>query len=252
MTAFAIAGRELRSLFCSPLAWVVLAVVQGILGWSFVIQVWSFERLQGQLGAIPSAPGISALVVAPLLKTTSVVLLLVGPVLTMRLFSEERQNATLSLLMSSPVSMTELVLGKFLGMIAFFTFLLATIALMPLSLLGGARLDLGLVAAGFLGLFLLSASFAAAGLFVSTLTSSPALAAVGTFGLLFLLWIIDWAGGAGVEGSGRLLGYLSIVSHLDALLRGVFDTRDVAYYLLFSLTFLVLAVRRLDNMRLGA
>ena len=89
-----IAARELRSLFVSPLAWVVLAVVQLVLGWLFVIYVWNFEALSARLSALPSAPGISAMVVAPLLKTASIVLLLVSPLLTMRLVSGERRNAT--------------------------------------------------------------------------------------------------------------------------------------------------------------
>ena len=183
-----IAARELRSLFVSPLAWVVLAVVQLVLGWLFVIYVWNFEALSARLSALPSAPGISAMVVAPLLKTASIVLLLVSPLLTMRLVSGERRNATLNLLMSSPLSMTELVLGKYLGMMAFFALLLALVALLPLSLLTVAALDLGLVASGLLGLLLLCSSFAAAGLYMSTLTRTPAVAAVCTFGLLLALW----------------------------------------------------------------
>ena len=169
----AIAYRELRSLFVSPLAWIVLAVVQLVLGWLFVIYVWNFEELKPQLSALPSAPGISVMVVAPLLKTASIVLLLVAPVLTMRLVSGERRDATLALLMSAPLSMAELVLGKFLGIMAFFSFLLLLIALLPLSLLTGAALDLGMVAAGLLGLLLLCSSFAAAGLYMSTLDEQP-------------------------------------------------------------------------------
>ena len=245
-----IAARELRSLFVSPLAWVVLAVVQLVLGWLFVIYVWNFEALSAQLSALPSAPGISAMVVAPLLKTASIVLLLVSPLLTMRLVSGERRNATLNLLMSSPLSMTELVLGKYLGMMAFFALLLALVALLPLSLLTGAALDLGLVASGLLGLLLLCSSFAAAGLYMSTLTRTPAVAAVCTFGLLLALWIIEGIGGPGATSRiGQAAAYLSLVGHLDALLRGVFDSRDLAYYALFTATFLGLSIRRLDNLR---
>ena len=98
-------------------------------------------------------------------------------------------------------------------------------------------------------LFLMSTSSAAAGLYLSTLTRQPAIAAMTTFGLLLLLWIVDWAGGRGGQG-GTVMSYLSLMGHLKAMLRGVFDTRDVVYYLLFTVVCLVLSTKRLDSMRL--
>ena len=241
-----IAARELRSLFLSPLAWSVLAVVQLILGYVFLIQLELFLQWQPRLAGMEGAPGITDIIVAPLFRTAAIVLLLVVPLLTMRLVSEERRGRTLALLMSSPVSMTEIVLGKYLGVIGFLGVMLALVALMPLSLALGGALDWGLLAAGFLGLVLVVASFAAAGLFLSSVTDQPTVAAVGTFGLLLLLWILDWAGGTGSDTGGQVLGYLSLLTHYDSLLKGVVDTRDVIYYLLFCGVFLVLSIRRLD------
>jgi ABC-2 type transport system permease protein len=246
----AIAGRELRSLFLSPLAWAILAVVQLILAYVFLVQVEVYLEWQPRLAAIEGAPGITEVVVAPVLRTAAVVLLLIVPLLTMRLVSEERRARTLPLLLSAPVSMTEIVLGKYMGLMAFLALMVALVALMPVSLLVGGRLDWGLFAAGVLGLLLVVASFAAAGLFLSAVTDQPTVAAVSTFGLLLLLWILDWAGSAGVEGASGVFRYLSVLTHYDSLLKGVFDTRDVAYYLLFCLAFLVLAIRRLDAERL--
>lgn len=245
-----IAGRELRSLFLSPLAWTVLAVVQAILGYIFLIQLDVFMQWQPRLPGIPGAPGLTALVVTPVFQTAAIVLMLVVPVLTMRLVAEERRNGTLTLLMCAPVSMTDIVLGKYLGVMGFLACMLGLIVLMPLALLTGGSLDPGLLAAGLLGLFLILASFAAAGLFLSTLTVQPAIAAVTTFGLLLLLWILDWSRSVGDAGAGSILGHLSLLSHFDALLKGLFDTRDVAYYLLFIVTFLGLSIRRLDAGRL--
>jgi len=245
-----IAARELRSLFLSPLAWSILAVVQLILAYVFLIQLELFMQWQPRLAAIQGAPGLTDIVVSPLFRTAAVVLLLVTPLLTMRLISEERRNRTLLLLLSAPVSMTDIILGKYLGLMAFLGVVLGLIALMPLSLLVGGTLDSGLLASGALGLALVLASFAAVGLFLSTLTEQPTVAAVSTFGLLLFLWMLDWAGGAGVEDTSEILGYLSLLSHYDALLKGVFDTKDVAYYLLFSITFLVMSIRRLDADRL--
>jgi ABC-2 type transport system permease protein len=168
----------------------------------------------------------------------------------MRILSEERRNGTLSLLFSAPVSMTEIVLGKYLGVLGFFFILLAMLLLMPLSLLAGTPLDLGKLAAGVLGLALLLAAFSAAGLYMSSLTQQPTVAAISTFGLLLLLWIIDWAGKGGTEVSG-LLQYLSLLRHYESLLRGLVHSSDILYYLLFVVTFLGLSIRRLDADRLS-
>jgi ABC-2 type transport system permease protein len=250
MRIFTIAGREMRSLFFSLLAWIILAVVQGILGYVFLIQMELFLEWQGRLPGLPDAPGLTEIVAIPLLRTAGIVLLLVVPMLTMRLVSEERRNRTLSLLLSAPVSMTEIVLGKFFGVMGFLLCMLLLITLLPLSLLAGGTLDFGLFLSGLLGLFLLTTSFAAAGLFFSSLTTQPTIAAISSFGLLLLLWILDWAGTTGTPGVGELFRYLSLLTHFEDLLKGMFNTKDLAYYLLFIGTFLVFSIRRLDAERL--
>jgi ABC-2 type transport system permease protein len=249
MMALTIAGRELRALFLSPLAWTVLAVVAFIGAWIFLSLVDLFLTYQGEIALADDAPGLTQIVAAQLFNNIAFVLLLVTPLLTMRLVSEELRSQTISLLFSAPVSMTQIVLGKYLGALGFFAVLLGIVVLMPLSLLVGATLDAGHLAAAVLGLALLTASLTAAGLFVSTLTAQPTVAGVASFGLLLLLWIIDWAGSVDPAASG-LFAYLSLSRHHEALLQGVFDTRDVAYYLLFIATFLVLSIRRLDAYRL--
>ena len=246
---FSIALRELRSLFLSPLAWTVLAATQFILAWAFLAQVDGYLQLQTKLAALPTAPGVTDLVVAPLFNMASVVLLMVCPLLTMRLVSEERRSGTLSLLLSSPVSMTEIVLGKYLGILVFMLIFVSQITLMPLSLLMGADLDLGKLAAGVLGLTLLLAAFCAAGLYISTLALNPSVAAVGTFGLLLALWMLDSAG-KGPEQTETIFNYLSLLHHNTPMLRGIVNSSDIVYYLLFIATFLILSIRRLDTQRL--
>ena len=246
---FTIAARELRSLFLSPLAWAILAVVQFILAYLFLAQIDGYLALQPRLAAIEGAPGVSDIIVAPLLADAGIILLLITPLMTMRVLSEERRNRTLTLLFSAPVSMTEIIIGKYLGILAFFLILLGLLALMPLSLLLGTNLDLGKLAAGLLGLSLLLAAFSAIGLFMSSLTEQPTVAAISTFGLLLLLWIIDWAGNSGNETSG-LFAYLSMLRHYETLLNGLFNSTDVAYYLLLTVMFLGLSIRRMDADRL--
>lgn len=241
-----IAARELRSLFLSPLAWAVLAIVQVVLAFLFLSHIEQYIELQPQLLANPKAPGVSTVVVARLFGSSAIVLLLVVPLLTMRAIAGERRSRTLALLLSAPASMTQIIVGKYLGITAFLGVLLALITLMPLSLLTITSIDLGMLAASVLGLALLLAGFAAVGLFMSTLTEHAALAAVGSFGMLLLLWLLDWSG----TGGGGL-AYLSLLNHYEPFLRGVFDSADAAFHALFVLSFLALSVRRLDAERLG-
>lgn len=240
-----IASRELRSLFQSPLAWSILAVCQMILAWVFFTQIDTFFTIQAQLTTLPNAPGVTDLVITPLFETASIILLMITPLLTMKLISEERRNATLSLLMSSPVSMADIVLGKFLGIVLFMLLFVGLISLMPLSLLAGADLDMGKIGAGLLGLTLMLCAFSAAGLYLSSLTTNPTIAAVSTFGLLLLLWIIDRGADA-----DSVLSYLSMTNHFAPMLRGIINSADITYFALFISTFLLLSIRQLDAQRL--
>lgn len=246
---FTIGLRELKSLFLSPLAWSILAVVQLILAYLFLGRIEIIQMYQAQLMAMDGAPGVTEIILPDLLGNAAILLLLVVPLLTMRLVAEERRNRTLSLLFSSPLSMTEIVLGKYLGILLFLLVLLVLIALMPLSLLAGARLDFGLLTASFLGLALLLAGFAAVGLFMSTLTQYTTVAAISTFGALLLFWILDWSG-QGFAG-GNWLAYLSLFNHYKPFLDGIFDSADAVYHALLIVTFLVLSIHRLDADRLG-
>lgn len=249
MNIFTIAARELRSLFLSPLAWSILAVIQLLLGYLFLAQLEYFQILEPRIAALEDSPGITDLVVAPLYGNAGVILLLVTPLLTMRLISEERRSRTLSLLFSAPVSVSEIILGKYLGTLGLMGILVLMITLMPLSLAVGTSLDWGKLAACVLGLGLLLAAFTAIGLYLSTLTPQPIVAAIGGFGALLLLWIIDWSGTIGTE-SGKVLGYLSLLRHYENLLKGQVSTSSLAYFLLLSAAFVVLSIRQLDNDRL--
>lgn len=245
MRVWTIAGNELRTLFLSPFAWVVLAGFEFVCAWLFLSQLEAYLLLQPRLGALAHGPGITDLVVAPLLGSAAGILLFVVPLVTMQSVSGERQAGTLELLLAAPLGRTEIVLGKYLGILLFLGLLVALLTLMPLSLLAGGPLDLGKFAAGLLGLALLLAAYAAIGLLASTLTASPAVAAFGGFGTLLLLWTVDTAGGVGA------LGYLSLSRHLQPFLLGVVDSADIAYFLLLAGGALALSVYRLESERLG-
>jgi ABC-2 type transport system permease protein len=246
-----IAHTEARRIFVSPLAWAVLAVLQIVLGFVFWASVVGFANAQ-MMGNADSSFGVTDYVVAgTLVGFPMILMLLVMPLMTMRLFAEERRSGSIILLFSSPVSLTELVAGKFLGLAAFIAAVIGLLALMCASLLPATHyhLDAGRVAAGLLGLFLMLSSFGAAGLFVSTLTREPVIAAVIAFVVLLMAWLIQVP--ATLEGVPLpdLWNYLSLYSHMDSLRRGVFDSADIIYFLLFTLLFLWLAVLRLDMER---
>lgn len=249
---FTLARNELYRLFLSPLAWVILALSQILIAYLFLTHIDYFMQVQGKMSAIPGAPGVTEMIVIPLLSNTATILLLIAPLITMRLIAEERRNNSLPLLFSAPLSIQQIVLGKFLGTLSFFIVLLILISLMPLSLSFGADLDYGVIAAGFLGLVLLVASFSAIGLFLSSLTAQPSIAAVSTFALLFLLWIIDWAGNTQVTvETSNLFNWLSLLRHYEPLLQGEVNSSDLAYFLIIIVTFLALTIRRLDTERLN-
>lgn len=240
-----IAAKELRILFSSPLAWTILGVLQLLLAWLFLNQVDAFLGVQGQLLQLANPPGVTEMVVAPLFGATAMILLVITPVLAMRLIAEERRNHTLPLLLSAPLSLGAIVLGKFLGLWSFLCLLIGLAAAMALALFAGGPLDIGLLLVGLAGLVLLASCLASLGLYFSSLTAHPAVAAISGIGAALGLWLLDIAAQEVVP-----LHALSLLQHFGRSNRGLLDTADVGYFLLFTATFLVLTVLRLDRDRL--
>ncbi|MGH8679030.1 MAG: ABC transporter permease subunit [Burkholderiales bacterium] len=245
---FIIAGKELRLLFASPLAWVVLAFLQLVFSWIFLSRVDYFLTVQAQLARIPNAPGLTEIAVVPVFGVASIVLLMTVPLLTMRLIAEERRNQTMALLMSAPVSMTEIVLGKYLAMLSFLAIVGLLIVFMAVSLLSGGTLDAGLIAANLIGIMLLAASFAAIGLFVSCLTNHPVVAAVLTLAVFLGLWMVNIA----TSDPQSALHYVSLLKHFERFMNGSVALSDLIYFTLLIAAFLILSIRRLDADRLSA
>ncbi|MDH5355820.1 MAG: ABC transporter permease [Gammaproteobacteria bacterium] len=241
-----IARHELRTMFLSPLAWVILGVIQVLMGFIFLAQIENFFLLQPQLIHLQNTPGVTDIIVASVFQIGSIILLMIMPLITMRSIAEEKRNSTLCLLVSSPISMTEIVLGKFLGLFGFVVILVSMLMLMPLSLYSGTTLDFGKLLSIFISMLLLLGAFAAIGLYLSSLTDNQTIAAVSSFGTLLMLWLIDTSFADGQT----VVAYLSLLRHHQSLLEGVINTADVAYYLLLIIAFLVLTVRQLDRERL--
>jgi ABC-2 type transport system permease protein len=250
-----IAGKELKALFASPLAWMVLTAVQLITGYAFLKRLDDFLQVQPQLVQLASPPGVTELVAAPLFATAAIVLLFAAPLLGMRLIAEERRNQTMVLLTSAPVSITQIVLGKFLGLVLFLLIILVLVAAMPLSLAGSTSLDYGLIASLCLGLLLLAAGFSAVSLYVSSLTTHPVAAAFGAFAALLMMLLMSEAAGDGVRARGwhvpaAFVQVFSPLKNFEPLGKGMIDTYAIACAVLLTVVFLVLTVRRLDARRL--
>lgn len=241
---FAIAARDLRSLVVTPLAWVALAVLQGVCAFVFLSQIDRFLVESGQAG--DDAPGVTAFIVAPLLGAIASTVLFLLPQLTMRLIAEEKRSGTFTLLRASPASSLEIVLGKFFGLQAFLLGLLVLFSAMPLSLLAGGDLDFGQFGSGILGLVLLFSAFGAVGLFLSTATSQPAIAAILGYGVLLVLLMVDLWAGLASEDFRSVLETMSLLGHLNPLLRGLFRSSDVGYFVLVTALFLTLATLTLE------
>jgi ABC-2 type transport system permease protein len=239
-----IARREITSMFISPLAWVILAVIQAILGWMFLAQIENYFTLQPQLIQLENTPGVTDMVITPIFSLASIILLMIMPLVTMRSLAEEKKNKTINLLFSAPISITQLVLGKFLGLFLFVLILISMLMLMPLSLFPATGLDPGKLFAIYCGMILLLSSFSAIGLYLSSLTDNQTIAAVTTFGALLMLWIIEW------NTEQTLFHYVSVLAHLQPLMEGLFSSADVSYFLLIIFLFIGLTIRQLDGDRL--
>jgi gliding motility-associated transport system permease protein len=241
-----VAAKELRSLFVSPLAWVVLAFFQLILAWIFLSRLDAFLSIQSQLVGLANPPGATELVISPVFGVASIVLVMAVPLLSMRLVAEERRNQTMTFLLSAPLSMTDIVLGKFLGLLAFLLVPVLLIGVMGGALALGGRLDWGLVASNLIGLALVAAGLAAIGLYSSCLTGHPVVAAVTALAISLVLWMINLA----TSDPASPLHLVSLLRHFEPFTKGVVDTGNLAYFALLIGLFLVLAIRRLDADRL--
>ena len=250
-----IAGKELKSLFASPLAWMVLTAVQLIAGFIFLKRLDAFLELQPQLVNMASPPGVTELVVVPVYFTTAGMLLFAVPLLAMRSIAEERRNQTMVFLTSAPVSMTQIVLGKFVGLMAMVALIVALVTAMALSIAGSTSLDYVHIATVVAGVFLVSAGFAALSLYVSSLTVHPMGAAFGAFALLLVIVSVGDAAGDGLRARNWLVPsalaqVFSPLKNFEPFVKGIADSYAIACAVLLVVFFLVLAVRRLDARRL--
>jgi gliding motility-associated transport system permease protein len=244
--------KEMRLYFGSPVAYVVFTFFLLISGW-FFSQIFLFYSdasmrsfMQPQFG---QNLNVTENVMRPLFTNMSVVLLFFIPMLTMRLFAEEKKAGTMELLLTYPVRDGEILAGKFLAAAGLYLMLLVLTLLYP-GLVGYfTRVEWGPVLTGYLGLLLVGGTFLAIGLLISSLTENQIVAGFGSFGVLLAFWVIGW--GAEFAGGNlrTLLQYLSITDHMEGFSRGIIDTKDLVYYLSAIALALFLTLRSLESKR---
>ncbi|MFT4569932.1 MAG: ABC-2 type transport system permease protein [Hyphomicrobiaceae bacterium] len=249
----AIASRDLRSVFVSPIAYVILTGCQLLAGWFFFTMLGQFNRMVAQYAMLQGMDttwlNLNDAVVAPLLGNLSIVLLIVIPMVTMRSFAEEKSNATYELLFTSPVSVTEIVIGKYLASAALVTVMIGLTAIFPAVLFIYGNPEFALVAGGYLGLYLMALCFTAVGNFTSALTSNQIIATTSSLVILLLLYVISWPAEGASESVATVLRYLSITDHFGNMVQGVIETKDLVYFASVLLTFLFLTHRAVESQR---
>ena len=247
----AIARKELRSYFTSPIGYIAVGVFALLYGYFYVAMLDYFVRQSMQAGQFggPQTMNVNQMMIRPLLQNVTILLLFVMPMITMRAYAEEKRSGTIELLLTSPLSDAEIILGKFLGALLLWCVMLA-VSLLHLALLYAyGRPEWKPIVTAYLGLVLMGGCFISVGLFISSLTKNQIVAAVVTFAVFLFLWIITWIGSFSGPTIDQLTQYLSITDHLDDFTRGVIDTKHLVYYLSFISFGLYLTMRSVDTER---
>jgi gliding motility-associated transport system permease protein len=244
--------KELRLYFTSPVAWVLLTIFLLIAGYFFYAIFAFYTTASMQAAMNPQMArdlNVSDSVLRPLFSNLAVILLLLMPLLTMRLFAEERRSGTIELLLTFPVRDGAVLLGKYLAAFTLYALMIAGTLLYPAIVRYFTPLEWGPLVSGYAGLLLMGAMFLAVGLFGSSLTENQIVAAIITFGILLMFWIVGWSADAAGGSLGKVLQHLSILEHNDSFSKGVFDTKDVIYYVDFTILALFLSLRSLEARR---
>ena len=249
----AIAQKELRAYFVSPIAYVAIGIFAVLFGYFYVASLSILLQVSMQSGMFgaggPQTININEFMVRPLLSNTAVILLLFLPFLTARAYAEEKRSGTIELLMTSPLTDLQILLGKFLGALTLFAVMLGVTAIHMGVLFWYGEPELGPILTGYLGLGLMGASFISVGLLVSSATRNQIVAGVITFGVLLLFWVISWMADSTGPTTRSVLNYLSILEHFDDFSKGIIDTKHVVYYLSFITFGLFLTAKSVDSER---
>jgi len=248
----AIAHKELKPYFSTPIAYIVIGFLALLFGYFFYAMLVIFNQQSAQFGGLEGgAVDINQQLIRPLFLNASVILLFVLPLITMRTYSEEKRSGTIELLLTSPVTDVEIILGKFLGAMALYAAMLAITVIHMLLLFSYAnpKPEWTVPVIGYVGLLLMGGCFISVGLLISSLTKNQIVSGMVTFAVFLLLWVINWIASFTGPTTQSVLNYLSITDHFDDFTRGILDTKHLIYYFSVMSFGLFLTARSVDTER---
>jgi len=247
----AIAHREIKAYFGSPIAYIVMGVFAVLFGYFYYILLVFFDRNSMQMAGMggPQAVNINEQMIRPVFLNSSVILLFVLPLITMRTYAEEKRSGTIELLLTAPLTDFQIIMGKFLGAMALYAAMLGVTVVHMAVLFAFGNPEWRPIVTGYLGMLLMGGCFIAVGLLISSLTKNQIVAGMVTFAVFLLLWVINWGSSFAGPTTQAVLNYLSITGHLDDFTNGVLDTRHLVYYLSFIAFGLFLTARSVDTER---
>ena len=249
-----IAGREIRSYFSSPVAYVLLAVFLALAGYFFYALLTAFNQTLAIYSMMRNPEmlqrfNLNEMVIRPLLHNMAVLLIFIVPAITMRMFPEEKRSGTYELLLTSPVRVGEIVAGKFLGGLTLVLLMIALSGVFGLLLAVYGNPEIRMMLSGYLGLLLMAATFLAIGTLISSFTDNVVIAYVGTLFALLVLYTIGWLGETIHGVWAGVVRYVSITDHFQELTKGIIDTKDLVYFAIVLVVTLFLTHRSVESVR---
>ncbi len=235
----AILNKELRSYFLSPFIYLISAVFLLLSGYYFYTDLIFYVQFGFGLNIMENFWQL-------MFTDLRLVIMLTVPFLTMRLFAEEKRLGTIELLLTYPMRDSDLFWGKFVACAIATLFMLSCTLVYPVMMSYLQPFDCTLVVPGYVGLVLLALSFIACGLFISSLTDNIVVAGLGSLGLLLFFWILSWNDGATQFGLISTIATVSMVTHFQNFARGLIDSKEVTFFLMFIIFFSFLTLRSLE------
>ncbi len=243
--------KELKSYFSSWIAYLLMAFFAVIFGYFFYAATAIFvsRSMQSMMMGQGAPMDMNEWIIRPLLMNVSVIGLFIIPMITMRLFAEEKRTGTIELLMTSPVRDYEMIVAKWLSALTLYASILAISAVNLTYLFAYGKPDWKPILIGYLGLLLQGGCLLAVGTFISTLTRNQIIAVGGTFAVCLLLWVLDWVTAYDTSAWAKVLSYISVVTHFETFSKGVLDTKDVIFYVSMIFFGLFLTARSMESLR---
>jgi ABC-2 type transport system permease protein len=246
----AIAGKEMRSYFASPIAYIIIGLFALLFGWFFYVYLHVFVEQSQRMSMMGGGNvNVNEQMIRGVLQNAAVIILFVMPMITMRTYSEEKRSGTIELLLTSPLTDFEIIVGKFLGAMGLFCAMLLVTMIDVAILFRLGNPEWRPIAAGYLGLLLMGGCFISVGLLISSLTKNQIVAGFMTFAVFLMLWVINWLADSSGPTGQAILSFLSITDHFDDFTKGIIDTKHLAYYVSFITFGLFLTAKSVDSER---